>query len=367
MNVCSRIMPFHCAVCGVDGSPEAAEAARQAARLVAANAKMLLVGVVDPWRVILDLRGRDPQVVSATEREHAEANLDQAAAAIPAGIRLEKRVLEGQPGPTLIEEALREGADLLVVGSHGRSRRRGILLGSVATLAAHQGPCPVLIARPTDTSAFPTGMVVGVDGSDEGWQAWRVAGNIADRRGVAARAIIASDAGDTTVATVRERLPGVQLLEGQAAHVLAEAVSPGDLLALGARGLGGVLALGSVSERVAHHAACSVLIVRSSPSHQVTGPVAIVAEVMTAPPLVIGEDATLEEAAHLMLSHASDAVVVVDADGAVSGILSEAELRRHACDLPPAGGLLDRRHPIAEALRTVAGRERPRATRRRSP
>lgn len=271
-------MSFRSAVCGVDGSPEAAAAVRQAARLVAADARMVLVGVVDPWRVILDLHGRDPQVVAATEREQVEANLDEAAATIPTGIRLERRVLEGQPGPTLIEEALRQGSDLLVVGSHGRSRRRGILLGSVATLAAHQGPCPVLIARPTGTPAFPTGIVVGVDGSDEGWQAWRVASDIADRCGVAARAIMVSDASDITVATVRERLPGVQFLKGRAARVLAEAASPGELLALGARGLGGVLALGSVSEHVAHHAVCSVLIMRSSPSHPAAGPVATVAE-----------------------------------------------------------------------------------------
>ena len=46
---------------------------------------------------------------------------------------------------------------------------------------------------------------------------------------------------------------------------------------------------------------------------------------MSAPPLVIGEDASLEDAAHLMLAHASDAVVVVRADGSVSGILSEAD------------------------------------------
>ncbi len=47
---------------------------------------------------------------------------------------------------------------------------------------------------------------------------------------------------------------------GPAAHALA--ATPADLLVVGSRGLSGVLALGSVSERVAHEAATSVLVVR---------------------------------------------------------------------------------------------------------
>lgn len=39
------------------------------------------------------------------------------------------------------------------------------------------------------------------------------------------------------------------------------------LAVVGSRGLHGVKALGSVSERVAHDAACSVLVVRRAPSH----------------------------------------------------------------------------------------------------
>ena len=46
------------------------------------------------------------------------------------------------------------------------------------------------------------------------------------------------------------------------AAAAAESVS---LLALGSRGLKGLRALGSVSERVAHRAACSVLVARPAP------------------------------------------------------------------------------------------------------
>ena len=46
--------------------------------------------------------------------------------------------------------------------------------------------------------------------------------------------------------------------------VLVAASADADVLVLGSRGLHGVKSLGSVSERVAHRAECSTLIVRTS-------------------------------------------------------------------------------------------------------
>ena len=55
-----------------------------------------------------------------------------------------------------------EGADLVAVGTHGGSRAKGILLGSVATLMLHEAPCPVLIARPSKTMReFPRSYLRG--------------------------------------------------------------------------------------------------------------------------------------------------------------------------------------------------------------
>jgi nucleotide-binding universal stress UspA family protein len=50
--------------------------------------------------------------------------------------------------------------------------------------------------------------------------------------------------------------------DGNPVDVLVGAAEQADLLVLGSRGLVGVRALGSVSERVAHKARCSVLVVR---------------------------------------------------------------------------------------------------------
>jgi nucleotide-binding universal stress UspA family protein len=58
-------------------------------------------------------------------------------------------------------------------------------------------------------------------------------------------------------------LPRVELDEGPPVEVLLTAAEGADLLVVGSRGLHGVSALGSVSERVAHGARCSVLVARA--------------------------------------------------------------------------------------------------------
>ena len=61
---------------------------------------------------------------------------------------------------------------------------------------------------------------------------------------------------------IANRHPGVKAVEAGPVRALVEASSCADLLVVGSRGLHGPRALGSVSERVAHKATCSVLVTR---------------------------------------------------------------------------------------------------------
>lgn len=55
---------------------------------------------------------------------------------------------EGRPVPRLIVDTAREeGADLIVMSTHGRSGLGRALLGSVAEAVAHHAPVPVLLVR----------------------------------------------------------------------------------------------------------------------------------------------------------------------------------------------------------------------------
>jgi len=64
-----------------------------------------------------------------------------------AGLRVASCVLQGDPRETLIEEARRERADLVVVGSHGRTGLDRLLMGSVASHVVTHAPCSVLVVK----------------------------------------------------------------------------------------------------------------------------------------------------------------------------------------------------------------------------
>lgn len=89
------------------------------------------------------------------------------------GVR--RGLLPGRTVPQLV--ALSEQAQLLVVGSHGRTGRRP--LGSVSGHVAAHADCPVAVGRPSDSPGELHGsgrrIVVGVDGSKESICAARVA------------------------------------------------------------------------------------------------------------------------------------------------------------------------------------------------
>jgi nucleotide-binding universal stress UspA family protein len=64
-----------------------------------------------------------------------------------AGIKVESRVLQGDPRETLIEEAKKDHVDLLVVGSHGRTGFDKLMMGSVASHVVTHSPCSVLVVK----------------------------------------------------------------------------------------------------------------------------------------------------------------------------------------------------------------------------
>jgi nucleotide-binding universal stress UspA family protein len=65
-----------------------------------------------------------------------------------AGVRARSRLLSGTPAHEAIaREARRAKADLIVVGTHGRTGLAGALIGSVARRVIAGAPCPVLSVR----------------------------------------------------------------------------------------------------------------------------------------------------------------------------------------------------------------------------
>jgi nucleotide-binding universal stress UspA family protein len=234
-------------VCGIDGSPEALEAARQAALLVPADGRVLLVEAA----------------ASQAARDGAEADLAAARTAVGDGGALGVAARVGSAAEVLEREALHVHADAIAVGSHGGGRTEGVLLGSVATRVIHEAPCSVLVAR-AGMSDAPGRIVVGADGSAAARQALAVARLLAGRTG--ARLLVLHVLDGTLPRGAAAEILGVDVVEvpasWSAADGLASATAPGDMLVVGSRELRGIRSLGSVSESVAHRSPASVLIVR---------------------------------------------------------------------------------------------------------
>jgi nucleotide-binding universal stress UspA family protein len=66
------------------------------------------------------------------------------------GLSAETKVRVGDPKSVIIDEAREWAADLIVVGSHGRTGIRQWLLGSVAQSVVSQAPCSVYVVRDRD-------------------------------------------------------------------------------------------------------------------------------------------------------------------------------------------------------------------------
>jgi len=63
------------------------------------------------------------------------------------GIRAAGLILEGDPAQQIVRTAKSKRADLIVVGTHGRTGLNKLFLGSVAQRVVATAPCPVVIVR----------------------------------------------------------------------------------------------------------------------------------------------------------------------------------------------------------------------------
>ena len=141
---------------GVDGSPFSEEAideviqhywpAGTEIRVICVAHAGLLAEWPDPIFGGLRLEALE------AERKHAQATMDKALAKLQAEmtnkeVTLTSTVLEGSPKKLILEEADKWGANLIVIGSHGRGAIARTFLGSVSLAVASQAKCSVKIVR----------------------------------------------------------------------------------------------------------------------------------------------------------------------------------------------------------------------------
>ena len=81
------------------------------------------------------------------EKHHKEIAELAAARLRKAGLTTEARLALGDPRTALVDVARAEHVELIVVGSHGRTGIKKLLLGSVASHVVTHAPCNVLVIR----------------------------------------------------------------------------------------------------------------------------------------------------------------------------------------------------------------------------
>ena len=251
---------FQSAIVGVDGSTESIAALDQTRRMLAEGGALTAITVCEE-RLAVHTGFNAPRIA---EGMHATAVTVQAQAVkelatLPGATT---QLVHGKPTHRLLEAAKELRADLIAVGSHDHSRADAIVFGSVASEILHQASEAVLVARCRRQPQLRS-IVVGVDGSPASLAALAVASSLAAREGARLQAVVA-ERGKGVDWGVLDEMRGLERRHGDPVGMLVAAAGNADLVVLGSRGLHGLAALGSVSERVAHHAPCSILVIRGT-------------------------------------------------------------------------------------------------------
>ncbi len=288
-------------VVALDGSPEAFLGARWVANLPLSAVDEVLVTSIVERPVLLGAWGyvQAPAMAEAYAEawelsKHEARRVVESGAAVCAGSGCTVRTIvrEGHPTSELTALVGEVGADLIMVGPHGRGRLESILLGSVSQSLLHAMPTSILVARepvrapervllafdgsPHSLAAarflaqfpLPPGVRIDVLAVVDGLHSRYVEHGAADLRDLIAlerrgAAEVIQQAVEVLEAAGRTAKPAIRHGDPKAEILAAVREFKSDLIVVGARGVGGFrgMILGSVSRAVSKAALCSTLVV----------------------------------------------------------------------------------------------------------
>src|SRR5688572_4487155 len=145
-----RMKPFNNILVPTDFSEHSEEALRVAADLAQHyGASISLVHVYEPVQYVMP-EGYffSPEQIlrleAALRAQLAKAERALADASAP---RVESHLLDGLAFSEIARFAKEHGSDLIVMGTHGRTGVKHVLMGSVAERVIRTAPCPVLVVK----------------------------------------------------------------------------------------------------------------------------------------------------------------------------------------------------------------------------
>jgi nucleotide-binding universal stress UspA family protein len=107
---------------------------------------LLHVTEPDPSFVGLEAGPEEVQHQVASELQHAQDELDALADRLRAkGYTVDTLLVPGPTVQTIVEQAEKLDADVIVMGSHGRGKLFDLVVGSVSAGVIRESPVPVLV------------------------------------------------------------------------------------------------------------------------------------------------------------------------------------------------------------------------------
>jgi nucleotide-binding universal stress UspA family protein len=139
------MLPIRTILHPTDFSPQSGAAFQVACALARDYGARLILLHVKPPEIIYGegyVLPPDPEVV----RKELQAQLDRLQPPGP-GLRVERLLREGDAAWGILDAAEDVHPDLIVMGTHGRTRVGRLLMGSVAETVLRKAPCPVLTVK----------------------------------------------------------------------------------------------------------------------------------------------------------------------------------------------------------------------------
>ncbi len=132
---------------GIDGSEHSLRAAQKAAALATYTKADLWIFIAHPTvpAFLGEPNFQDAIVARLKESKKIMEKAIEAVGEIPGEVHTE--ILEGSAAEVVLNVAETRHSDLIVMGSRGLGKLRGLLLGSQSQKVLQHAPCPVMIVR----------------------------------------------------------------------------------------------------------------------------------------------------------------------------------------------------------------------------